>query len=129
MQVFVGYIGDKPWLDASFVYAILISISGLVMVTIPFTTQDFVIIIQTAIYGFSISANYSLVSVILVELISLDSFTTAYGMLLLVQGFGSLIGPPLAGMYLYSRLKYCQILVLICEENPQSYWLANCLIF
>ncbi|KPL97883.1 Monocarboxylate transporter-like protein 1 [Sarcoptes scabiei] len=95
--VFVGYIGDKPWLDASFVYAILISISGLVMVTIPFTTQDFVIIIQTAIYGFSISANYSLVSVILVELISLDSFTTAYGMLLLVQGFGSLIGPPLAG--------------------------------
>ncbi|KAH9516555.1 hypothetical protein DERF_007290 [Dermatophagoides farinae] len=95
--VFVGYIGDKPWLDASFIYSILVSISGLVMAAIPLTTDSYLISIQSAIYGFCISANYSLVSVILVELISLDSFTTAYGMLLLVQGFGSLIGPPLAG--------------------------------
>lgn len=95
--VFVGYIGDKPWLDASYLYAILVSISGLSMISIPLSTNNLVIAIQSAIYGFSISANYSLVSVILVELISLDSFTAAYGMLLLVQGFGSLVGPPIAG--------------------------------
>nr|XP_027197346.1 uncharacterized protein LOC113791732 [Dermatophagoides pteronyssinus] len=95
--IFVGYIGDKPWLDASFIYAILVSISGLMMAALPLTTDSLLLSIESALYGFCISANYSLVSVILVELISLDSFTTAYGMLLLVEGFGSLIGPPVAG--------------------------------
>lgn len=44
-----------------------------------------------------IAANYALTSIILVELISLERFTNAYGLLLLVQGIANLIGPPLAG--------------------------------
>lgn len=44
-----------------------------------------------------IAANYALTSIILVELITLDRFTNAYGLLLLVQGIANLIGPPLAG--------------------------------
>lgn len=84
-------------MDASFVNALLLSISGLSMLAFPLTNENYIIITLSAIYGFSISANYSLIPVILVELISLDSFTTSYGLLLLVQGFASLIGPPLAG--------------------------------
>ena len=71
------------------------------MAALPLTTDSLLLSIESALYGFCISANYSLVSVILVELISLDSFTTAYGMLLLVEGFGSLIGPPVAGKSFY----------------------------
>lgn len=48
-------------------------------------------------FGFFIAANYSLTSIILVELITLDRFTNAYGLLLLVQGVANLIGPPLGG--------------------------------
>jgi len=48
-------------------------------------------------FGFLIAANYSLTSIILVELISIDRFTNAYGLLLLVQGIANLVGPPLAG--------------------------------
>lgn len=44
-----------------------------------------------------IAANYALTSIILVELISLERFTNAYGLLLLVQGIANLVGPPLAG--------------------------------
>ena len=44
-----------------------------------------------------IAANYSLTSIILVELITLERFTNAYGLLLLVQGVANLVGPPLAG--------------------------------
>lgn len=44
-----------------------------------------------------IAANYSLTSIILVELITLERFTNAYGLLLLVQGIANLVGPPLAG--------------------------------
>lgn len=33
------------------------------------------------------------------ELITLEKFTNAYGLLLLVQGIANLIGPPLAGIF------------------------------
>lgn len=48
-------------------------------------------------FGFFIAANYSLTSIILVEAITLERFTNAYGLLLLVQGIANLMGPPLAG--------------------------------
>lgn len=49
------------------------------------------------LFGLFIAANYALTSIILVELISLERFTNAYGLLLLVQGVANLVGPPLAG--------------------------------
>ncbi len=99
-QVLIGYIGDKPWLDASMIYSFFIAISGLALGAIPLQNDAVFVSTCTAIYGFAISANYSLVSVILVELITLDSFTQAYGLLLLVQGIASLIGPPIVGQFL-----------------------------
>lgn len=48
-------------------------------------------------FGAFIAANYSLTSIILVEQITLEKFTNAYGLLLLIQGMANLIGPPLAG--------------------------------
>lgn len=53
--------------------------------------------ILSGLFGLFIAANYALTSIILVELISLERFTNAYGLLLLVQGIANLIGPPLAG--------------------------------
>lgn len=96
----IGYIGDKPWLDASMIYAFFIAISGLSFSAIPLRPDAYFVSACTAVYGFAISANYSLVSVILVELITLDSFTQAYGLLLLVQGIASLVGPPIVGKYI-----------------------------
>lgn len=52
---------------------------------------------MSGLFGLFIAANYALTSIILVELISLERFTNAYGLLLLVQGIANLVGPPLAG--------------------------------
>lgn len=52
---------------------------------------------MSGLFGLFIAANYALTSIILVELISLERFTNAYGVLLLVQGIANLLGPPLAG--------------------------------
>lgn len=52
---------------------------------------------MSGFFGLFIAANYALTSIILVELISLERFTNAYGLLLLVQGIANLVGPPLAG--------------------------------
>ena len=53
---------------------------------------------------FSFSANYALTSPILVNLVSLEQFSNAYGFLLLVQGVSNLLGPPFAG-FLYDVYK------------------------
>ncbi|XP_015914462.1 monocarboxylate transporter 12 [Parasteatoda tepidariorum] len=95
--VTVGYIGDKPWIDSTLLYSGFILLSGLSLALLPIVANYYVIASLVGIYGFTISANYTLVPVIIVNLISLDNFTGAYGLLLLVQGKASLIGPPVAG--------------------------------
>lgn len=97
-QIILGWAGDRAWVNASLVYAICMGCCGAVTALIPLTLRDYYgICAIAALFGLFIAANYSLTSIILVELITLDRFTNAYGLLLLVQGIANLVGPPLAG--------------------------------
>ncbi|OQR75889.1 hypothetical protein BIW11_08132 [Tropilaelaps mercedesae] len=95
--VIVGYVGDKPWIDPSLLYALCTIVAGASVAAIPLLRSYLPLATASAIYGFTISANYTLVPEIVVNLISLDNFTGAYGLLLLIQGIAGLIGPPIAG--------------------------------
>ncbi|CAN8003264.1 unnamed protein product, partial [Ixodes hexagonus] len=95
--VIVGYLGDKPWMEPSLLYSFLTVASGAAVGVLPLVSSYAAMAVLSAVYGFAISANYTLVPVILVELISLDNFTGAYGLLLLIQGLAGLMGPPIAG--------------------------------
>lgn len=95
--VMVGYVGDKPWIDPSLLYAMCTIIAGASVALIPLLSTYLTLAAASAVYGFTISANYTLVPEIVVNLISLDNFTGAYGLLLLIQGIAGLIGPPIAG--------------------------------
>lgn len=95
--VLVGYVGDLQWVSPPLLYSMAICLSGLSIFLIPVVDSYRGLALLSSLYGLTISANYALVSVILVDLISLDKFTIGYGLLLLVQGIASLIGPPLAG--------------------------------
>ena len=53
--------------------------------------------VLSGLFGLFIAANYALTSIILVDLITIERFTNAYGLLLLIQGLANLVGPPLAG--------------------------------
>lgn len=55
------------------------------------------LMITSAAFGLFFASSFSFTPVILVELIPLERFTTAYGLSLLCQGIGNLLGPPLAG--------------------------------
>ena len=61
---------------------------------------DNIYLIFEGVFGFAISANYSLTSPMLVNMVSIDEFSNAYGLLLMIQGVSNLVGPPFAG-YLY----------------------------
>lgn len=97
-EIFLGWAGDRAWVNASIVYAVCMALCGSVTALIPVVVNDYYALCAiSGAFGLFIAANYSLTSIILVELITLERFTNAYGLLLLVQGIANLMGPPLAG--------------------------------
>ncbi|XP_043289231.1 uncharacterized protein [Venturia canescens] len=97
-EIFLGWAGDRAWVNASLVYAVCMILCGAVTGLIPLVmTNYWGLCTVSGAFGLFIAANYSLTSIILVEVITLERFTNAYGLLLLVQGIANLMGPPLAG--------------------------------
>lgn len=96
-EIILGWAGDRSWANASIIYAVCMVLCGAVIALVPLITDYSILCLISGSFGFLIAANYSLTCVILVELITLDRFTNAYGLLLLVQGFANLIGPPIGG--------------------------------
>lgn len=72
-EVVVGWVADQPWVSSHVLYAICMLVCGLVTAVIPCVKSYPLILVLSATYGLCISANYSLTSPILVELISLGS--------------------------------------------------------
>ncbi|XP_077300586.1 monocarboxylate transporter 9-like [Arctopsyche grandis] len=96
-EIFLGWAGDWDGVDASMIYAVCMLFCGGVTAMVPLLSSYSGLCAASGAFGLFIAANYSLTSIILVELITLENFTNAYGLLLLVQGVANLIGPPLAG--------------------------------
>ena len=101
-EVGVGWLSDQPWVSSIALYSTCMVICGLVTAIIPFISSYPGILALSASYGFCISANYSLTSPILVELVTIQQFSSAYGLLLACQGIANLLGPPFAGDLLSS---------------------------
>ncbi len=99
-EVVIGWLGDQSWMNLNVLYMVCMLVCGGATAVVPFFTDYSVLATMAGLYGLCISANYSLTSPILVELVSLEQFSNAYGLLLLVQGISNLIGPPFAG-FLY----------------------------
>lgn len=96
----MGWAGDQEWANAGIIYAVCMLACGAVTATIPFLMNSYILLCAiSGAFGFFIAANYSLTSIILVELIKIERFTNAYGLLLLIQGIANLVGPPIAGNY------------------------------
>ncbi|XP_059051552.1 monocarboxylate transporter 4-like [Achroia grisella] len=96
-EILLGWVGDFERVNASLVYAACMVLCGLVTLLMPLLQTYATLGAASGAFGAFIAANYSLTSIILVEQITLEKFTNAYGLLLLIQGVANLIGPPLAG--------------------------------
>ena len=87
-------------MNVSKTYAWCLIACGAAIIFISVFTQYYVFLsISSAAFGLFFASNFSFTPVILVELIPLERFTTAYGLSLLCQGIGNLLGPPLAGWF------------------------------
>lgn len=96
-QIVIGYIGDQAFIDSLHFYNALTSTAGVCTMLVPLMMSYTSLAVYCAAYGFFISANYALTTIILVDLLSMDKLTNAYGIVMLAEGVANVIGPPLAG--------------------------------
>ncbi|XP_026750000.2 monocarboxylate transporter 14-like [Galleria mellonella] len=95
----LGWAGDQPWVHVIKTYAVCLTICGLSVAAYPlFITNYWALAVISTIFGLSFASSYSYTPAILMELIPIDHFTIAYGLILLSQGIGHLVGPPIGGM-------------------------------
>ncbi|XP_054282320.1 monocarboxylate transporter 14-like [Macrosteles quadrilineatus] len=94
----LGWAGDQPWMNVPKVYAVCLVACGISIIGMPLMMFNYYLLMVTcALFGIFFASNFSFTPTILVQLIPLERFTTAYGLVLLCQGIGNLLGPPLAG--------------------------------
>ncbi|XP_014214192.1 uncharacterized protein LOC106643536 isoform X2 [Copidosoma floridanum] len=94
----LGWAGDQPWMNVTKTYTVCLVACGISTILMPiFTHNYYALVVTCCCFGLFFASNFSFTPVILVEIIPLERFTTAYGLSLLCQGIGNLLGPPIAG--------------------------------
>lgn len=98
--MFLGWAGDRPWMNITKTYAVCLVLCGISIGGIIFFVDNFLMLeISSALFGVFLSSTFSFTPGILVELVPLERFTVAYGLQLLCMGIGLLAGPPFAGNF------------------------------
>lgn len=100
-QIIYGFLGDRQ-ISLSILYGSSLIACGVTVMLVPSFTSYLAMAVLSGTFGFFISANYSLGTVILVEFLGIDKLSNAYGLTMLKQGIANLIGPPVAGL-LYDK--------------------------
>lgn len=95
-QIIYGFLGDTA-LNLAMLYGVSTSLCGVCLILIPLFVEFVPIAVLSGGFGFFISANYVLCTVILVDYLGMDKLTNAYGLTMLMQGVANMIGPPVAG--------------------------------
>lgn len=80
-----------------------------------FIKNYFMLQVSSSLFGLSLASHFTFTPGIVMELVPLDRFTIAYGLQLLCQGIGTLVGPPYAGR---------QKCIYKTVENPHSFSLG-----
>ncbi|XP_028173025.1 monocarboxylate transporter 14-like [Ostrinia furnacalis] len=98
-MVGLGWIGDFPKVSIGNLYAVCLVLCGASVAALPFAAEKYWILASvSSAFGLLFAASFTFTPSLLVTLVSLDDFTSAYGLVLLAQGIGHLIGPPLSGL-------------------------------
>lgn len=116
-RIVLGYVSDKPWVNRLLIYNLCLTVCGISTVFSTFCTSFATFAFYCTVYGFTAGAYVGLTSVILVDLLGLNRLTNGFGLLLLFQGFASLLGPPIAG-WLYDAL----------SSYDPGFYAAGCMI-
>lgn len=79
-------------------YAITIILCGFSCSLLYIFASEYIWLnIFSGLYGIFLSSTFAYTPIMMMELLPIETFTKAYGLQLLCQGVGHLVGPPIAG--------------------------------
>lgn len=96
-QIALGYLGDLPQISCPVLYAVAMFIVGVDTMLVPLCNSYISLCVYAAVYGFFVSATYAIQMICIVDIVSLEKATSAFGLLQLLQGVATILGTPLAG--------------------------------
>lgn len=105
-RILIGFVSDKQLpgrlgkdikSNRLWIYNLSLVVCGILTCFNAFAQDFYSLAVYSGLFGFLISSYVCLTSVILVDLLGIDSLTNAFGLLLLFQGVSSVIGPPIGG--------------------------------
>ncbi|KAH7952239.1 hypothetical protein HPB52_020344 [Rhipicephalus sanguineus] len=96
-RVFSGWVSDRPKVNALCINNVALTVGGVATALCPFFETYTMLLVYSAVFGFSIACFAALRSIIAVEMFGVEKLTNAFGLLLLFQGVASVIGSPVAG--------------------------------
>lgn len=98
-RVFSGWVSDRPKVNALCINNVALTVGGVATALCPFFETYAMLLVYSAVFGFSIACFAALRSIIAVEMFGVEKLTNAFGLLLLFQGVASVIGSPVAGIF------------------------------
>lgn len=95
----LGWIGDRPCVNVGALYSACLVLCGMCVATMPPASLNLIVLaVISAVFGLLFAGAFTFIPSLLVGLVPLEDFTSAYGLVLFGQGVGHLIGPPLSGL-------------------------------
>jgi MFS family permease len=118
-RVFCGFIANLPKVRAELLLASALCVAGTSCVALPLLGgYGFkLFIVYTITFGFFIAFFFSLLSVVLADLMGLEHLTNAFGIVGMFLGIFTILGTPFAG-FLYEST----------EDFDLSFYVAGCMI-
>ncbi|VDM92411.1 unnamed protein product, partial [Onchocerca ochengi] len=105
-RILVGIISDRKLpckygkntaRNRLWIYISSLSICGLLTAGVFFCDSYITLATYSGLFGLMLSSYVCLTSVLLVDLIGIEKLTNAFGLILLFQGIGTIVGPPISG--------------------------------
>ena len=95
-KLLTGWISDFNWIDSFSLYNVYIILCGVSVFFLPSCNSYGLFVVVVAFYGF-FTTYFVLKTIVLVELLGLDSLTSAFSLLSFFEGIAGIIGTPIAG--------------------------------
>ncbi|XP_052104720.1 monocarboxylate transporter 12-like isoform X1 [Mytilus californianus] len=101
-RIVIGWLADRKWVNRLLLYSTSMVVCGLATIINPFNDSVEYLMVYSALFGCFSGVFVCLYAIILIDLLGLEKFSNALGIVIMVQGIASFIGPPAAG-WLYSK--------------------------
>jgi len=115
-RIVFGYLADFKWVNRLMLYNTVLLLCGVTSIASSLCLNYPMMAVYAACFGLFIGVYTCLTPIVLVDLLGLDKLSNAFGLVLLFQGIGAVVGPPMAGALYdkYNNYDYSFYMMGVC---------------